>query len=232
MIQKTENWLSRSSLIFNEEKIDILSKSKVVVFGLGGVGGYVVEALARIGIGHLDLIDNDVFTESNLNRQILSLRSNIGKRKTDEAKKRILDINPKCIVNTFDIFFFFVNEYMIDFKYYDYVVDAIDTLSSKICIIEKAKEVKTKIISAMGAGNRLNPLDLTVTDIYKTSTCPLARKVRQECRKRNITDLKVVYSKENPINLYKEQKVVGSVSFVPSVMGLIIASEVVKDLLA
>ena len=213
-----------------------LKKAHVAVFGIGGVGGYVVEALARSGIFHLDLIDNDVVSPSNLNRQIVALHSTLGQSKVEVMKKRILDINPQADVNTFQCFYLPQNRDQFDFSKYDYVVDAVDTVTAKLQLIEQSKENSVPIICSMGAGNKLNPTAFEVTDISKTSVCPLARIVRQECKKRGIKNIKVVYSKEKPINPQKGDKTDGSsitssCAFVPSVAGLIIASEVVKDLI-
>ena len=219
--------------------MDVLRRSRVAVFGVGGVGGYVVEALARSGIGSLDLIDNDTVALSNLNRQIIAARSTIGEYKVDAAKKRVLDINPECTVRVYQTFFLPETEDEFDFAQYDYVVDAIDTVKGKLALAQKAQKANTPIISAMGAGNKLDPTAFEVADIYKTSVCPLARVMRYECRKRGIKKLKVVYSKEAPVRPVKDsgedsvrRDTPGSVSFVPSVAGLIIAGEVVKDLTA
>ena len=219
--------------------MDILRRSRVAVFGVGGVGGYVVEALARSGIGSLDLVDNDTVAPSNLNRQIIATQSTIGEYKVDAAKKRVLDINPDCTVRVYQTFFLPETEDEFDFTQYDYVVDAIDTVKGKLALAQKAQKADTPIISAMGAGNKLDPTAFEVADIYKTSFCPLARVMRYECRKRGIKKLKVVYSKEAPVRPVKDsgedsvrRDTPGSVSFVPSVAGLIIAGEVVKDLTA
>lgn len=230
---------SRTELLIKKEGVEKLSSKKVLLFGIGGVGGYCAEALARAGIGEIDLVDDDRISLTNLNRQIYALNSTIDKYKTDVAKQRMLDINPDIKVNTFKIFFAPETSFEFDFSKYDYVIDAIDTVSSKIEIIMKAKEAQVPVISSMGTGNKLDPLKFEVDDIYQTSVCPLAKVMRYELKKRNVTDLKVVYSKETPIkvdshydeNLPYKRKIPGSISFVPAVAGLIIASEVVKDLL-
>ncbi|MDO4501058.1 MAG: tRNA threonylcarbamoyladenosine dehydratase [Erysipelotrichaceae bacterium] len=236
------NEFIRSELILGEEALDKLSKARVAVFGIGGVGSYVCEALARCGVGQLDLIDNDVVSMSNINRQLVALHSTIGKDKVEVARERLLDINPNLVIRTYKTFFLPENN-EFDFSQYDYVVDAIDTVSGKLAIVENCQKVKTPIICSLGTGNKVNPLDLAITDIYKTSVCPLAKVMRHECKKRGIKKLKVLYSKELPIKP-KEGKaleqtilenpnrrgVPGSVSFVPSVAGLVIASEVIKDL--
>lgn len=234
-----ENQFVRTQMLFGSEAMEKLSHSKVAIFGVGGVGGYTAEALARSGVGELHLIDNDTVCLSNLNRQIIATHSTIGMKKVDAAKARLLDINPNIKVVTHDIFFLPENSDCIDFSIFDYVVDAIDTVSGKIALVEKAEEAHTPIISSMGAGNKLNPQMLDVTDIYKTSVCPLARVMRRELKKRNIKKLKVVYSKERamtPIDLRADnsdnqpRQVPGSNAFVPSVAGLIIAAEVIKDI--
>lgn len=221
---------SRTELLLGSQSIKKLNKVNVAVFGVGGVGGYVVEALARSGIGGFELIDNDTVSLTNINRQIIALHSTLGLAKVQVMKQRILDINPKAKVITRQCFFLPENKDDFDFKKYDYVIDAVDTVTAKLQIIIQAKEAGTKVISSMGAGNKLNPCGFEVSDIYKTSVCPLARVMRQECKKRGIKDLKVVYSREKPIKSCSD--VPGSTAFVPSVAGLIIASEVIKDLLA
>ena len=207
-----------------------MQQSRVAVFGVGGVGGFVVEALARIGISQIDVIDKDVISESNLNRQIIATTKNIGKEKVEVIKERILDINPDCKVNAYKCFYLPETKDKFDFTKYDYIVDAVDTVKAKLQLIEQAKECGTRIISCMGAGNKLDPTKFEIADIEKTSVCPLARVMRRECRARNLRDVKVLYSKEMPIKTSSD--VPGSVSFVPSVAGLIIASEVVKDLIS
>lgn len=227
--------LKRTKLLIGQEKLNKLINSHVAIFGVGGVGGYVAEALARSGVGTLDLIDNDVVSESNINRQIIALTSTIGQAKVDVAKQRILDINPDATVNVFKTFYLPGNN-DFDFAKYDYVVDAIDTVSGKIALIENANKCKTKIISAMGAGNKLDPTAFVVTDIYKTSFCPLARVMRRELKKRNIPSLKVVYSteeaikQENPEFSEGGKSIPGSNAIVPAVAGLLLANEVIKDL--
>lgn len=221
----------RTELLLGQEAMETLKNSRVAVFGVGGVGGYVVEALARSGVGSLDLIDNDTVAESNLNRQIIALRSTIGRYKTEVMKERILDINPEAEVKVHNCFYLPETAVQFDFRDYDYVVDAIDTVTGKIGLVMQAQEAGTPIISSMGAGNKLNPADFEVADIYKTSVCPLARVMRRELKNRGVKSLKVVYSKEVAREpLVKERKMPGSTAFVPSVAGLLIASEVIKDL--
>lgn len=246
------NEFSRTQLLFGEEAMDKLAKSRVAVFGVGGVGGYTVEALARSGVGALDLIDDDRVCLTNVNRQIIAARSTIGQYKVDAAEARVRDINPKCTVRTYRTFYLPETRDMFDFREYDYIVDAIDTVTGKLQLIEQANENGTPIICAMGAGNKLDPTAFRVADIYDTAVCPLARVMRKECRKRGIEHLKVVYSEEEPIRPLEDmaiscryhcicpdevtrhctdrRDIPGSVSFVPSVVGLILAGEVVKDL--
>lgn len=209
--------------------MDKLQKSRVAVFGVGGVGGYTVEALARSGVGTLDLIDNDKVCLSNINRQIIATRSTVGKYKVDVAKERIIDINPDAKVNIYKTFYLPETKDQFHFEDYDYVVDAIDTVTGKIQLVLQAQEAGTPIISSMGAGNKINPSQFEVADIYKTSVCPLAKVMRRELKKRGVKKLKVVYSKEKPIK--NSEDVPGSNAFVPSTVGLIIASEVIKDIL-
>ncbi len=204
-----------------------LEASRVAVFGIGGVGGHVVEALARGGIGGLDLIDNDKVCMTNLNRQIVATMDTMGRYKVEAMQERILSINPNAEVTVHPCFFLPENAGGFDFSLYDYVVDAVDTVTAKIEIVLRAQERGIPVISCMGTGNKLDPLRLEVADLYETTVCPLAKVMRRELRKRNIEKLKVVYSKEEP--LYRG-RVPGSTSFVPSVAGLIIASEVIKDL--
>lgn len=231
-----ENQFSRTELLLGSDGIKKLNSSKVAVFGIGGVGGYVCEALVRSGIGEIDIIDNDDVSFSNLNRQIIALHSTIGRAKVDVMKERLLDINPDCTVNTHKVFYMPETEHLFDFTKYDYIVDAIDTVTGKIALIVNANKANTPIISSMGAGNKLDPSAFLVEDIYKTSVCPLARVMRAELKKRNIKKLKVVYSKEEPIKATAENEehagrhLPGSNAFVPSVAGLIIAGEVIKDL--
>lgn len=247
------NQFSRTELLLGKDGIEKLASSRVAIFGIGGVGGYTVEALARSGIGTFDLIDDDKICITNINRQIYALRSTVGKYKVDVAKDRILDINPNAVVNTYKTFYTPETADEFDFSQYDYVVDAIDTVVGKLKIVEKAKEAKIPVISSMGAGNKMNPALFEVTDIFKTSVCPLAKVMRQELKKRKIRKLKVVYSKEIPIKPNDDieisckkhcvcppgtvrkctarRQIPGSNAFVPSVVGLIIAGEVVKDLI-
>ncbi len=223
----------RTSLIFGEENINKLNNCKVAVFGIGGVGGYVSEAIARSGVGKLTLIDGDVVSVSNINRQIIALTSTVGKYKADVMKERILDINPDAEVNTFNKFLNADNIEEFNLCEYDYVVDAIDDVKAKLALIKFCFDNNIPIISAMGAGNKLDATGFEVSDIFKTSVCPLARIMRRELKKIGVDKLKVVYSKEEPKNPpYKieGEKTVGSLAFVVSVMGLIIAGEVVKDL--
>ena len=219
--------------MFGKESVQKLKTKKVIVFGIGGVGSYTIEALARSAVGKIDLVDNDIISTSNINRQLIALNSTIGKNKTDIAKQRLLDINPKLNIETYKMFFLPKNKDEIDFSKYDYIIDAIDTITSKIALVECANKYNIPIISSMGTGNKINPTMLEVSDIYKTSVCPLARVMRQELKKRNIKNLKVVYSKETPIKIQntEEKNIPSSNSFVPSVCGLIIASEVIKDLI-
>lgn len=222
------------------EAMKKLSSSRVAVFGVGGVGGYVVEGLVRSGVGAIDIIDNDKVDVTNINRQIIATSGNVGNYKVDESEKRILEINPDCKVYKRNVFFLPSTEDKFDFSLYDYVVDAIDTVSGKLALIEKARAANVPIISAMGAGNKLDPTAFKVADIYSTAVCPLAKVMRRECRKRGIERLKVVYSEEEPIfaptcgdDVLPEGKrsTPASVAFVPSVVGMIMAGEVVKDLI-
>ena len=226
---------SRTRLLYGEEAMGRLSSSRVAVFGIGGVGGYVVEALARSGIGALDLIDNDKVCPSNINRQIIATQKTVGRYKVDVAEERVHDINPGCEVRTYKAFFLPETENLFSFREYDSVVDAIDTVTGKLSIIESAKKAGVPVISSMGAGNKVNASMFEVADIYETSICPLAKVMRRECKKRNIDSLKVVYSKEIPVRPLEDMVVngrviPGSTAFVPSVAGLIIAGEVVNDL--
>lgn len=228
---------SRTELLFGKEKMEKLKQARVAVFGVGGVGGHCTLALARSGIGAIDLIDNDVVSKSNINRQAVAFVSTIGKQKTSIMRDMIADINPEAEVEVHNTFFLPENSDIFDFSRYDYVIDAIDTVSGKIALAECCDKVGTPIISSMGAGNKLDPTAFKVADIYKTQVCPLARVMRRELKKRGIKKLKVVYSEEQALtplpsdeNSGKRQTP-GSVSFVPSVAGLIIAGEVVKDLI-
>ena len=225
---------SRSALVLGDEKKKKLSSSRVIIFGLGGVGGYVVEALARTGVGKLDLVDNDELSLSNLNRQIYALHSTVGKDKVDVAADRVLDINPDCVVTKHKIFYLPETADQIHLSDYDYIVDCIDTVSAKLELVMRAKEANVPIISSMGTGNKLDPSKLKIADISKTSVCPLARVMRQELRKRGIYHLKCVFSIEEPATVSIEsgsRHVPGSVAFVPSVAGLMLSGEVIKDLI-
>jgi tRNA A37 threonylcarbamoyladenosine dehydratase len=213
--------------LLGSDGLEKLKNSHVCVFGVGGVGGFVVEALTRSGVEEITIVDNDTVNETNINRQIIALNSTIGMKKVDVARKRILDINPNVTVHTFDTFVTKENATMFDFQSFDYVVDCIDNVSAKLKIIELAKENEVNIISSMGTGNKLNPSMFKITDISKTSVCPLARVIRLELRKRNIKNVKVLYSEEEPI---KCDEFVASVPFVPSVAGLLIAREVILDI--
>ena len=231
-----EDQFLRTKLLIGEEGFKKLSTAKVAVFGIGGVGSYVVEALARAGVGNFALIDKDVISATNINRQIHATLKTIGLPKVEVMKERILDINPYANVEIFNEFYLPDNaEKMID-KSYSYIVDAVDNVTAKIDLVVRANELRIPIISAMGAGNKLDPTKFEVSDIFKTSVCPLAKVMRRELKSRNIKKLKVVYSKEEPVKVEgglenNGRGIVGSISFVPSVAGLIIASEVVKDLL-
>ncbi len=243
---------SRTELLLGKEAMERLSNARVAVFGIGGVGGYVCEALVRSGIGTFDLIDDDKVCLTNLNRQIIATRKTVGKYKTEVMKERILDINPKAVVNIHNCFFLPENADEFPFEKYDYVVDAVDTVTAKIAIIMKAKEKNVPVISSMGAGNKLDASMFRVADIYKTKVCPLAKVMRRELKKRGVKKLKVVYSEELPTRPLEDMSIScrnhcicppgaqhkcterrdipGSVAFVPSVAGLIIAGEVIKDL--
>ena len=223
----------RTSLVVGENGVDNLNNTTVAVFGVGGVGGFVCEALARSGVGNLRLFDGDTVAVSNINRQIIALTSTVGKFKADVMKQRILDINPYAKVEANNIFLKPENSNELDFSGVDYIVDAVDDVKAKLELAKIADKHKIKIISAMGAGNKLDPTQFEVSDIFKTSVCPLARIMRRELKNAGIKKLKVVYSKETPKNPpYKieGEKTVGSLAFVPSVMGLIMAGEVIKDL--
>ena len=246
------NQFSRTQLLFGEEGMEKLYRARVAVFGIGGVGGYTVEALARSGIGTLDLIDDDRVCHTNLNRQIIATRKTVGQYKVDVAEQRILEINPDAVVHTYKTFYTPQTAEQFDFTQYDYVVDAIDTVTGKLELVEQAQKAGVPIISSMGAGNKMDPTAFEVADIYETSVCPLARVMRRELKKRGIPHLKVVYSKEpamTPLDdmsigcrahcicppgtarkCTQRRQVPGSNAFVPSVAGLIIAGEVVKDL--
>lgn len=237
---------ARTKILLGQEAMDVLAESRVAVFGIGGVGGHVVEALVRSGVGKVDLIDSDEVCLSNLNRQIIATRKTIGQYKVDAMKERIMEINPDCDVTVHKCFYLPENKDEFDFLQYSYVVDAVDTVTAKIGLVMQAKEAGVPIISSMGAGNKMNPAEFEVADIYKTSVCPLAKVMRRELKKRGVKKLKVVYSKEQPIlreesvstetiegqeESIRKRAVPGSNAFVPSVAGLIIASEVIKDLI-
>ena len=246
------NQFSRTQLIYGEEAMKKFASSRVAVFGIGGVGGYVVEALARTGIGALDLIDDDRVCLTNLNRQILATRKTVGKYKVDVAAERVKEIFPECEVRVFKTFYLPETQDQFDFREYDYIVDAIDTVSGKLAIVENAKKAETPVISCMGAGNKTDASAFEVADIYETSVCPLAKVMRRECRKRGIDSLKVIYSKEESTRPLEDMSIScrqhcicppgtarkctdrrdipGSTAFVPSVAGLIIAGEVINDL--
>ena len=224
---------TRQIALIGEDKQNILRNSKVLIFGIGGVGGHAIDALARSGIGNIDIVDKDVVSLSNLNRQIIANLNTIGRNKTEVMKERILSVNPTCKVNVFNEFVVKNTIDMFDYKKYDYVVDCIDTVSAKLDIVEECYKNNVKVISAMGTAKKMDPTRLEITDINKTSVCPLAKVMRYELRKRDVKKLKVVYSKEEPIEtiLTEDGPMLGSVSFVPSVAGLLIASEVIKDLI-
>ncbi len=234
------NEFSRTALLLGDEAIEKLKKARVAVFGVGGVGGYTVEALARSGVGAIDLIDNDRVSLSNINRQIIATHNTIGQLKVEVAKERVLDINPNCEVKAYPVLYMPETTDRFDFSQYDYVVDAIDTVTGKIELVMRAQEKGTPIISSMGAGNKLDPTAFEVADIYKTSVCPLAKVMRRELKKRGVKKLKVVYSKEEAITPVGEieedmpgrRSIPGSIAFVPSVAGLIIGGEVVKDIVS
>lgn len=231
---------SRTRLLLGEERMKCLAACRVAVFGIGGVGGYTVEALARSGIGALDLIDDDRICLSNLNRQLHATLSTVGRYKVDVAAERIRDINPDCAVTTYKTFFLPETQDQFDFSLYDYVVDAIDTVAGKLALVDKARMAGIPVICSMGAGNKLDPTAFHVADIYSTAVCPLARVMRSECRRRGIEHLKVVYSTEMPVKPAEavqdlregssRRQIPGSIAFVPAAAGLILAGEVVKDL--
>ena len=251
-MQSKENWCSRTEILLGTEGVEKLGNATVAVFGIGGVGGFATEALARSGVGTLELIDHDTVSVSNLNRQIVALHSTVGKYKVDVMRDRILDINPKAHVVTHRCFYLPETAGQFDFSKYDYVVDCIDTVTGKLQLIEAAKAAGVPVISSMGAGNKLDPTAFQVADISKTSVCPLAKVMRRELKKRNIKNVKVVYSQEEPVeaknreesmenieqngNMKKttgrRKSIPGSCAFVPSVAGLILAGEVIKDLIS
>ena len=246
------NQFSRTELIFGKEAMEKLHGARIAIFGIGGVGSYTAEALARSGVGTLDLIDDDKVCLTNINRQLFATRKTVGKYKVDIAKERLEEINPKICINTYKTFYMPETSNEFDFSQYDYIADAIDTVSGKLEMVVKAKEVNTPIISSMGAGNKIDPTAFRIADIYETKVCPLARVMRQELKKRNIKNLKVVYSEEialKPIEYMAiscktqcicppgttrkcthRNQVPGSNAFVPPVVGLIIAGEVIKDI--
>lgn len=231
------NQFSRTELLIGKEGIKKLQQSKIAIFGIGGVGSFVLEGLARVGIGNFVLVDNDIIDETNLNRQIIATKCTIGRTKVEVAKERILEINPNANIEIHQEFFSNSSLNILD-NTISYIVDAIDTVSSKIELVVQANCLKLPIISCMGTGNKLNPTAFEIADIYETSICPLAKVMRKELKKRGIANLKVVYSKEKPIKQIVNQdtktiqkQIPGSISFVPSVAGLIIAGEVVKDLI-
>ncbi len=234
------NEFTRTEMLVGEEGIRKLSSAKIAVFGLGGVGSYVAEALARCGVGSLTLVDHDTVSVTNINRQLYALHSTIGRTKVQVAKERIRDINEDILVHIYETFYNEDTADMFDFRMFDYVVDAIDTVSSKLLLIENAKKFQVPIISCMGTGNKLDPFRFEIADISKTSVCPLAKAVRTELRKRGIRKVKVLFSKEKPVPMQEQaaetkgsgrHPVPGSISFVPAVAGLQIAGEVVRDLL-
>lgn len=229
---------SRTELLLGEKAMERLRNARVAVFGIGGVGGYVCEALARTGVGALDLIDHDTVSLTNLNRQIIATRKTIGREKTEVMKERILEISPDTRVEVYPTFFLPENQEEFPFSEYDYIVDAVDTVTAKIALVMKAQEMGVPIISSMGAGNKLEASMFRVADLYQTKVCPLAKVMRRELKKRGIKSLKVVYSEEEPRKPMGEteeetgkRQVPGSLAFVPSVAGLILAGEVVKDLI-
>lgn len=233
------NQFERTELLIGKAAAERLYSSRAAIFGIGGVGGFVAEALARSGVGNLDLVDSDKVSATNLNRQIIALHSTIGRYKTEVAAERIRDINPNANVRTFNTFFTPETASQFDFSEYDYVVDAIDSVTGKIELVMRCQAAGTPLISSMGAGNKLDPTGFEVADIYETSVCPLARVMRTELKKRGVKSLKVVYSKEKPIAVTPpptapdgnaRKRVPASIAFVPSVAGLIIAGEVIKDL--
>lgn len=231
------NQFSRTELLIGKEGIEKLKNSKVAIFGIGGVGSFIAEGIARAGVGHIIIVDPDKVEISNINRQIQALHSNIGKYKVDVMKQRILDINPNAIVEAYRPEEIEGGEINLLDESITYAIDAIDTITNKIKLIEKANKENIKIISATGAGNKLDPTKFEIADIYKTSMCPVCKILRKELKKRNIKKLKVIYSKEEPIkpkfenNEIPKEKTLGSISFVPSVAGLIIAGEVIKDII-
>lgn len=230
-----EGIFDRTSLLLGNETLEKLKNTHVAIFGIGGVGGYVLEGIVRSGVGEITIVDNDTVSPSNINRQIIALHSTIGEKKVDVAERRIKDINPLCIVHKYDTFFLPGMECVIPFSSFSYIVDAIDTVSGKIALVEEANRLNIPIISSMGAGNKLNPTLFSITDLFSTHTDPLSRVMRRELKKRGIKKLKVVWSSEKPKEIespssMEKKRIPGSVSFVPSVAGLIIASAIIEDL--
>ncbi len=223
-----EDRFSRTRNLIGDNAVDLLAGKTVAVFGLGGVGGYVCEALARSGVGHLAIIDSDTVNVTNINRQIIALESTIGQKKTVAVRDRLKDINPNIKITEYDMFFLPENSYKIDFKEFDYVADCVDTVTAKLEIIRCAKESEVAVISSMGTGNKLNPSQFEITDISKTSVCPLAKVMRKECKDRGYKDIKVLFSKEEPV--HTGVRTPQSISYVPSVAGLLIAGEIIRDL--
>ena len=224
-----EKWSDRTEKLIGSDALEILKKSKVAVFGLGGVGSFTAEALVRAGVGSISIIDHDTVNITNINRQLIALNSTVGRQKTEVLAKRLKDINEDVEVDIFDFFFLPENSSKIEFRGFDYVCDCVDTVTAKLEIIRKAKEADVPVISCMGTGNKLNPSLFEITDIEKTSVCPLAKVMRKECKDRDYRNVKVLYSKEQPVNV--GDRTPASISFVPSVAGLIIAGEVINDLI-
>lgn len=226
-----EDYFLRTELMLGKNAMDKLKNSKVAIFGLGGVGSYAAEGIIRSGVGNIDIFDGDVFDVTNINRQLSATTKTIGLSKAKITKGRMLDINPNANINAYECFFCKENEKDYDFSKYSYIIDAIDTITSKILIIKKAKACSVPVISCMGTGNKMNPFAFEITDISKTSVCPVAKVMRRELKKLGITNLKVLYSKEKPLYKPKERKINASISFVPPVAGFILAGEVIKDLI-
>lgn len=226
-----EKWNSRTELLIGAESLKKLAKAKIIVYGIGGVGSFVVEGLVRAGVEHIIIVDNDVISLSNLNRQIHATIPNIGRLKVDCMKERILKINPNVVVETYVPKNIQLEEENLIDTSVSYVVDAVDTITTKLKLIERAKKQNVPIISCMGTGNKLDATKFEITDIYKTSVCPLAKVMRKELKKRKITNLKVLYSKEEPIKHEEEKRIPASISFVPSVAGMLIAGEVIKNII-
>lgn len=224
-----EKWSDRTEKLIGSDALEILKKSKVAVFGLGGVGSFTAEALVRAGVGNIAIVDHDTVNITNINRQLIALKSTVGRQKTEVLAKRLKDINEDVEVDIFDFFFLPENSSKIEFKGFDYVCDCVDTVTAKLEIIRKAKEADVPVISCMGTGNKLNPSLFEITDIEKTSVCPLAKVMRKECKDRDYRNVKVLYSKEQPVNV--GDRTPASISFVPSVAGLMIAGEVINDLI-